>query len=50
MYEEGEASCQGASTLLNKELPVRIAAVLIRHSNPRYSEYEIGLPTTSLHN
>jgi hypothetical protein len=50
MYEDGEASCQGASPLLNKELPVRIAALLVRHSNPRSSEYEIGFPATSLRN
>ena len=45
MLEDGEASCQGASPL-----PVRIAALLVRHSNPRSSEYEIGLPVTSLRN
>jgi len=45
-----KASCQGASPLLNKELPVRIAAFLFRHSNARSSEYEIGLSATSLRN
>jgi hypothetical protein len=50
MYEDREPYCQGASLMLNKELPVRIAALLVRHSNPRPSEYEIGLPATSLRN
>ena len=30
--------------------PVRLAALLVRHSNPRSSKYKIGLPATSLHN
>lgn len=50
MYEDLEATCQGASLMFNKELPVRIAVLLVRHSNPRSFEYEIGLAATSLRN